>query len=421
MEINSEPRNVPQNVGGQSQPTSQIPQPPPLSQPTPSSSGFFQRRIVRLILIICILLLMALLGTGVYYLMKNNTASELPQPQTFVSATLAPAQSYEIFLEGNGSIFATNIHDSEAIKLVSDETLVSISHNGVSYLSKNAQGEYFLRTSDGNKIKMNDRSIMGVWSQNSKLVLIYIMGIPDSNVSPKYELWDTVSMSKVKDIEDTSLGIVIGLFNNGNLLVQRIRSDRSTANIDVYEYDISEEKLVEIGALKVSSKPIRISPDETKLAYSDGDNLRVYNLADRQSEKKTDFSEESQIDETVGDVDWSPNGKYIAFSTFGNLTVGHRIGLINLENNKTYFWDEAMLVNIIKYPEESDGSISNFALLGWELSNKAIVAISEIVLTDKSDLTSKRADRYWLIDIESRKFTELPQLGKYQRVQVTNR
>lgn len=366
--------------------------------------------------------------TLLYTQVQPNFSQLLQQITGQEQPKISQSSDIAVFFEEGGNIFTANADGSEVGQVLQGQTLISVSPDGSSYLSKNDEGRYFLNTNKDKSVEINKLSVSGIWSNDSRSVVVFIRSIvnygdPQPTSKQMFELWDIKSLTKLRTIEIDRNYSIVALYNNNDLLLQKVREDRTEANVDISQYDSSTKKINFIDSLKVSSMPIKLSPDETGLAYSDGDNLIIYNFNTRESERNTKFSEEPN-DETVWNVYWSPNGKLIAFQTFGNTKLGDRIGILNLQTDTIKFFDETMVEKLIQHPPGTSGRISSFDPISWDASSKNIYAKSEIILVDEKDETgitsARRADRYWLISIENDQFTELSRFNNTKRIYVVN-
>ena len=399
----------------------QVVQPPLEKQPF-HKNLFNQKAFVPSLIILLITVTLASGGVYYFFLSKQSsnpystdyTNSKITNTQPMIEDKPIVANAFILFERG-GSIYEANQDTSVPNKLISDESIVDVSQTGLWYISKDSKGKNFLRSIDKSReAEIDPNSILGVWSQNSQLVAAYVRKVESKKLEDSYEIWDLQTMMKIRTIKDTyKLGTMIALLNNGNVLVQKVRdlNDRSIGNVDVYEYDTKENKLLPIiNTFTFNSMPARISPDETKLAYGDGHNLRIYTFSTKQNEKKTDFPEQIN-QEQAWNVYWSSDSKKVAFSTFGNVQEGSRIGFVNLTNNTVEYITENVLPSEIR----NKGRISNFTPVGWDKSNDSLYIKSEGII-EKENFQTERDDHYLLYNTVTKNIRDLSSLSNLKYI-----
>lgn len=398
---------------------SQVAQTPLEKQPF--HKNFFNQKAFTPLLII--LLITVILASGVYYFFLSKQSSN-PNSTDYTNPKITNTQpriedkpivsNAFVLFEREGSIYEANQDASIPNKLISDESIVSVSQTGLWYISKDSKEKHLLRSIDkSHEAEIDPNSILGVWSQNSQLVAVYVRKVESKKLEDTYEIWDLQTMKKIRTIKDADkLGTVIALLNNGNMLVQKVRNDndRSIGNVDVYEYDTKENKLLSINTFTFNSMPARISPDETKLAYGDGHNLRIYTFSTKQNEKKTDLPEQINK-EQVWNVYWSSDSKKVAFSTFGNIQEGSRIGYLNLTNNTLDYITEDVSPSEIR----NKGRISDFTPVGWDKTNDNLYIKSEGII-EKGNFQTERDDHFLLYGTVTKNIRDLSPLSNLKYI-----
>ena len=382
---------------------------------------FNQKALAPLLIILLITVILASGGAFYFFLSKQSSNSysadytnpKITNTQPRIEDKPIVANAFILFERG-GSIYEANQDASVPNKLISDESIVDVSEIGLWYISKDSKGKHFLRSIDKSReAEIDPNSILGVWSQNSQLVAVYVRKVESKKSEDTYEIWDLQAMKQIRTIKDADkLGTAIALLNNENMLVQKVRNDndRSIGNVDVYEYDTKENKLLPISTFTFNSMPARISPDETKLAYAYGHNLRIYTFSTKQNEKKTNLPEEIN-QEQVWNVYWSSDSKKVAFSTFGNTLEGSRIGFVNLINNTVEYITENVLPNEIR----NKGRISNFTPVGWDKTNDSLYIKSEGII-EKENFQTERDDHYLLYNTVTKNIRDLSPLSNLKYI-----
>lgn len=396
--------------------------PPETPVVTPSIDSYGKRNWKKWILIYVVIGLLIYGGVYYFFLSKQtpnpystNNANSNPtnnQPKAYTNPINSDAF---ILFAKDGSIYEANQDASIPNKLISDESVVDVSKTGLWYISKDVNGKHFLRSIDKSReAEIDPNSILGVWSQNSQLMAAYVRKVESKKLEDTYEIWDLQTMKKIRTVKDANkIGVVIALLNNGNLLVQKVRNDndRSIGNVDVYEYDTKENKLLSIiNTFTFNSMPARISPDETKMAYADGHNLRIYTFSTKQNEKKTELPEQIN-QEQVWNVYWSSDSQKVAFSTFGNVQEGNRIGFVNLTSNTVEFITEKVLPDEIR----NKGRASTFEPVGWDKTND-ILYIKNERLIETGNFQTERDDHYLLYNTLNKSIKDLPYLSNLKYI-----
>lgn len=340
-----------------------------------------------------------------------------------------------IFFDDNGSISTVRFDGSGRTEIVRDEVIQSVSPDGTKLISAN-ENRVLLRTFMGDSIQLK-RAVRYLWSGDSRFLAIQV-----TSHSPQerndFELWDLSSMALRRQFSVDGELVGIAVRNNGNTPFETLNaSDYDPGPLDLepgyYEYDLATGELVELGGYDPSIRGYApggrrraiLSPDGGRLAISaDGINIWTYDLVNGELMRRTDFSVDPYPG-GVGNIRWSPNGKYIAFEQFEifDRETGrfeNRIAILDLTTNRVEIISDTVVTNSIELPPDFDDNQSFFKPMGWDETGTAVFVYFEATtksesfghLDDNTYPDRRRMHSYWLLDIHSMQIEELSWLGE---------
>lgn len=318
---------------------------------------------------------------------------------------------YLAFYNKGNDVYALSDYEKENLLATNEEFMVAAPNGKIFVTQKNDL--FFVRMTDNTFIPLAPGIRGAMWSNNSRYALFTIEQIEDDFNTDKPKpslitLWDLDTKKAINIFEIPETYYLQTVFNDGNLLLRKSLNTNNfeDENVELFIMNARNLQISSIRKLRFSSMPEKLSPDDSMIAFSDGRNLNIYNLKSNQLNAYTNFAlNQGRVD----NVYWSPDGNYIAFQTFENITLGYRVGILRLDTKEVKYVDQSLISSTIeienpnRYPE-----IITFEPIGWDENSQTIFIASEVLVGDDPDLDKTKIYRYWTYNIDNEDITYLP-------------
>lgn len=310
-----------------------------------------------------------------------------------------------IFINKDKSLISSNFIGKNQHTLPFSLYAPDISPNGKFFVG-NKDGSSYLYNISGEGVKFNDYAY-GSWSADSKLYLRN--SEPNrSAVSTNYSIWDTDNLKMIRTFKLYGHHFLNGILNDGRILITRftphpgmdpIKSGEINNSAVIFDPKTGVETILYESAFKTHLYFAKMSPDQSKICFIDGKNLYLYSF----SQKKLETSPLSLKEEDFFgfDCNWSPDSRYLAleYSTRTRNYAG--IGILNIDSKQ---------INLIPLPNYDSG----LYFQAWSANGKDLYFASDKITGSYIDTKGSKipymAGRYWLLNINTKKIKELPEL-----------
>jgi hypothetical protein len=348
------------------------------------------------------------------------------------TATPTPVSAWEprtIFFEENWVIYSIHYDGTGKQPLVADERLLSASPDGTQLITA-AEGQALLRTYEGEQHPIS-RGNHYYWAPDAQSVVILLTHVREDEAN-EYEYWDTVSM-QVKRFQLDGELVGLELLQGGRFVLESISASDYDVDYDLeqgyYEYDIQTGELTMVHKLLDDQvRPIAVggrregvpSPEGKQLAISlDGINLWILDLETRKMEQKTHLSVDPYPG-GVGRIVWSPDARQLAVSQIEiyhrqERTFEYRILFLDLVTERSTTVSSNILPGLLELPDDVYDYFLLFEPQGWNQDGGRVFVYfegetQEAALGHVDEKNYRHMHRYWLLDLETLEWQELPWL-----------